>query len=49
MTQNTLTLLEALELLIDNITPETWEALPRYVQEQVMEAFYMAKTEAHNV
>jgi len=40
---------EALELLIDTITPEAWEALPQYVQEKVMEVFNMAKAGAHNV
>lgn len=39
-------LVDALELLIDNISPEAWEALPHYVQEQVMQAFNNAKTEA---
>ena len=39
-------LVGALELLIDNISPEAWEALPHYVQEQVMQAFNNAKAEA---
>lgn len=39
-------LVEAFELLIDNISPEAWEALPQYVQEQVMQAFNNAKAEA---
>lgn len=39
-------LVEVLELLIDNISPEVWEALPQYVQEQVMQAFNNAKAEA---
>lgn len=39
-------LVDALELLIDNISPEAWEALPQYVQEQVMLAFINAKAEA---
>ena len=39
-------LVEAFELLIDNISPEVWEALPQYVQLQVMQAFINAKSEA---
>jgi len=30
-------LLEALELLIDNISPEAWAALPQYVQKHFMQ------------
>lgn len=39
-------LADALELLVDNISPEVWEALPQYVQLQVMQAFINAKAEA---
>ena len=39
-------LVDTFELLIDNISPEAWEALPQYVQEQVMQAFNNAKAEA---
>ena len=39
-------LVEAFELLIDNISPEAWEALPQYVQEQVMQVYNNAKGEA---
>ena len=39
-------LVDAFELLIDNLPPEAWEALPQYVQEQVMQAFNNAKGEA---
>lgn len=39
-------LVKAFELLIDNITPEAWEALPHYVQEEVMQTYNNAKGEA---
>ena len=39
-------LVEVFELLIDNISPEAWEALPQYVQEQVMRVYNNAKGEA---
>jgi len=43
-------LFEALELLIDNIPSETWESLPPYVEQKVLEAYNAAKdAEAQNV